>query len=229
MTNEIQKTELHNAAVFNDLAQFESAQRIATALSKATNVPEAYQNNIPNILVALEMAYRMNASPLMVMQNLDIIHGKPAFNAKFTIAMINACGRYTPLRFRFSGSGDSRTCQAYATELATGEELSGPVASIAMAKSEGWYDRKGSKWRSMPDLMLTYRAAAFWSRIYEAGLTMGMHTAEEIHDISNAGTGAKDKAADLNERLAFTEAKVEDVSAPVISSTDQSAPDPFGL
>jgi hypothetical protein len=51
-------------------AQFEHAQRIAKLLSSSDLVPNQYKGNIANTMVALEMAHRMNASPLMVMQNL---------------------------------------------------------------------------------------------------------------------------------------------------------------
>ena len=32
--------------------------------------------------------------------------------------------------------------------------VEGPTISIQMAKAEGWYDKNGSKWKTMPDVML---------------------------------------------------------------------------
>ena len=46
-------------------AQFEHAQRIAKLLSSSDLVPNQYKGNIANTMVALEMAHRMNASPMM--------------------------------------------------------------------------------------------------------------------------------------------------------------------
>lgn len=37
----------------------------------------------------------------------------------------------------------------------------------------------------MPQLMLMYRAAAFFGRVYCPEILNGMHTADEIQDISN--------------------------------------------
>lgn len=220
-TTEQLSNQRHEGAFSGEL-QFESAQRIAKAISTATNIPEAYRGNVANTLVALEMAYRMNASPLMVMQNMDIIHGKPAFSAKFAIALINDCGRYTPLRYEYSGEGDGRQCRAYATERATGEILRGPVVSIAMAKAEGWFTRSGSKWKNMPELMLAYRAAAFWQRLYEPGLVMGL-SAEELHDIAPS-TAAP--VQDLNARL---QKKEPEFTEPIHVETAQPpAADPDG-
>lgn len=175
--------EQQTLSVFSNSGAFEQAQRFANALCKSDIVPQAYRNNLPNTLVALEMANRMGESPLMVMQNLDIIHGKPAFNGKFTISRVNTCGQFTPLRFKYTGEGDNRSCYAYAKDKLTGELLEGPPVSIAMAKKEGWYSRSGSKWQAMPELMLMYRAGTFFQRMYAPELTMGMQTTEELYDI----------------------------------------------
>ena len=53
-----------------------------------------------------------------------------------------------------------------------------------MAKAEGWLTKTGSKWQTMPELMLKYRAAAFFGRLYAPEVLMGMQTAEEVIDIT---------------------------------------------
>jgi hypothetical protein len=180
MTTEINTTELttiepNNGPIFAP-AQFEHAQRIAKVLSSSDLVPTQYKNNVANTLVALEMANRMGASPLMVMQNLHIIHGRPSWGSSFIIASLNSCGRFTTLRFQ----GDANKCKAVATDKATGEVLEGPTVSLDMAKAEGWLDKAGSKWKTMPELMLKYRAAAFFGRLYAPEVLMGMQKVNQI-------------------------------------------------
>lgn len=167
---------------FGNAAGFALAQRIATALSESTLVPEAYRKNVPNCLIAVEMAARINCSPLMVMQNLHVIKGRPSWASVFIIASINSCGRYSPLRFHVQGTGDGLSCVARAVELKTGEILEGPAVSIAMAKAEGWYNRDGSKWKTLPELMLRYRAASFFGRLYAPEMLLGMQASEEVYD-----------------------------------------------
>jgi hypothetical protein len=169
--------------VFSNKANFELAQRMATALSQSSLVPEAYRGNIPNCLIVLEMANRIGCSPLMAAQNLDIIQGRPSWRSTFIIASINSCRRFSPLRFDVSGEGMSRKCVAWTIELKTGERLEGPEVSMAMAKAEGWYDKNGSKWKTMPELMLRYRAAAFFGRLYAPEMLLGMQSADEIVDV----------------------------------------------
>jgi hypothetical protein len=185
MTTDI-ATTTQSITAFSNAASFESAQRMALALVSSNIVPEQYRgkDNIGNAIVALEMAQRIGASPLAVMQNLNIIHGRPSWSSTFIIAALNSCGRFAPIRFEVTGEGDDRSCIAWTTDK-TGERLEGPPASIAMAKAEGWYAKNGSKWKTMPELMLRYRAAAFFGRLYAPDVLNGMHATEEVEDIGD--------------------------------------------
>lgn len=169
---------------------FVLAQRKAQAYSKSTLVPKDYQNNIPNVLIAMEVANRIGANDLMVMQNLYIVHGRPSWSASFLIATVNACKRFTPLRFETRGgddaSKDGYAVRAYAKDAKTGEECIGSWITWAMVKAEGWHSKNGSKWKTMPEQMFMYRAATFWARVYAPEVSMGIHTADEVEDIVGA-------------------------------------------
>ena len=174
-----------NNSVFSGIRAFEDAQRIAKALASSTLIPPQFQgqNGFANCLVALEIAGRMNISPFLCMQHLHIIHGRPSWSSAFIIAMVNGCGRFTPLRFEVSGEGDSLACYAVATDIKTNQELKGPTITMLMAKKEGWSTKSGSKWATMPDLMIRYRAAAFWGRLFAGDLLVGLQTQEEVIDV----------------------------------------------
>lgn len=169
-------------SVFFDISAFEDGQRMATLLAKSKLIPTTFQGNLPDCLIALELAMRIGVSPMAVMQNTFIIHGRPGYSAQFVIAMINSSGKYSPLRFELTGQGENRSCMAWAYELSSGDKLEGTPVSLQMAKDEGWMGKAGSKWQTMPELMLRYRAAAFFGRMYAPELLMGMRTAEELHD-----------------------------------------------
>lgn len=86
----------------------------------------------------------------------------------------------------FDGSDvDNWECVAYAVEKSTGETLESDPVTIEMAVKEGWYTKTGSKWVTMPMLMLTYRAAAFWQRVYAPEMSMGFRTVEEETDVQD--------------------------------------------
>lgn len=167
-----------------NLQSFELAQRAARLLASSSLVPKEYQNNLPNCVIALNMAQRMNADPLMVMQNLYLVHGRPSWSAQFLIATFNQCGRYNSIKFEWQGSKGAREwgCRAYATERATGERIESAWITWGMVEAEGWSKRAGSKWLTMPDQMFMYRAASWLVRAYAPELSMGLHTAEENLD-----------------------------------------------
>jgi hypothetical protein len=176
-----------NNSVFSGIRAFEDAQRIAKALASSTLIPPQFQGQqgFANCLVALEIAGRMNISPFLCMQHLHIIHGRPSWSSAFIIAMVNGCGRFTPLRFDVSGEGDSLACYAVATDIKTNQELKGPTITMTMAKKEGWATKSGSKWITMPELMIRYRAAAFWGRLFAGDLLVGLQTQEEVIDVES--------------------------------------------
>ena len=170
-------------SIFGNISAFEDAQRMAKVLVTSKLVPTAFQNNLGDCMIALEMANRMGVNPIAVMQNLYIVHGKPSWSAQFIVAAINQSGRFkTTIMYEVTGEGDSKGCIAYAFDF-EGNRVDSPRVTVEMAKKEGWYTKNGSKWQTMEDLMLRYRAATFFGRLYTPDLLMGMQTKEELDDV----------------------------------------------
>lgn len=233
--------------VFQSIQSFEAGQRMAKILAASNMVPDTYKGNIGDCTIALDIAQRMKANPLMIMQNLNVIYGRPSWSSQFIIASVNSCGRFEPLRFEVTVDNDGKAydfeyqifesewvdrkkitkvvkkranivnkrCVAWTLEKGTvipqivydyiqkalekntdislyqackkfGVSIfeSSPV-SVEMAHSDGWVDKPGSKWKTMPDQMLNYRAASFFGRLYTPEILMGMPTTEEVIDTDN--------------------------------------------
>jgi hypothetical protein len=207
MTESTALATTSSGSVFSGIQAFEDAQRIAKALASSTLIPPQFQGQqgFANCLVALEIANRMRMSPFQVMQNLHIIHGRPSWSSQFIIAMINGCGKFSPLRYEMSGKGDDLACYCVATELSTNKDLKGPTVTLAMAKKEGWATKTGSKWQTMPELMIRYRAAAFWGRLFVPELLVGIQAEEEVIDIQPVTVSAEkapSKLETLNKKIA---------------------------
>ena len=173
--------DVSEKSIFSNVEKFQQVQFMAEFLSQSDLVPKDYQKKPANVLIALSMAERMKADPMMVMRNLYVIHGRPSWSSQFLIACANSCGRFSSLQYEFSGTvnADDWSCFAYATELSTNQVVKGPTVSIAMAKAEGWHGKNGSKWKTLPELMLTYRAAAFFIRTKAPEVSMGIYTKDE--------------------------------------------------
>lgn len=184
--NSVEKRELKDvnlgANIFSGSNEFSLALKMANALSSSTIVPKDYQGNIGNALIALEMSNRLGTSPLMVMQNLYIVNGRPAWSSQYIIAMINSSKKYkTELQYCFEGKGDNLSCYAFAEDY-NGHEVKGPTITMEMARAEGWVSKTGSKWKTMPEVMIRYRAASFFGRLNCPDMIMGIYSTEEVVD-----------------------------------------------
>lgn len=221
--NSLMETE--NSAlteVIREERMFELAQRKAKVYSQSSLVPKEYVENIGNVLIAQNMANRMGADVLMVMQNLYIVHGRPGWSAQFLIATFNSCGRFSAIRYKFSGTQgkDDWSCVAYTTESRTGEVIEGSKISIEMAKAEGWHGKNGSKWRTIPEQMLRYRAATFLIRSTAPEIGMGLLTREELQDMDDDSVITSHASVD-----AITK-KLESAAVPLIETKPADEPEP---
>jgi hypothetical protein len=172
--------------------QLVSAYEEGKVYASSDLVPVHFQGKPANCFIAVEIARRINMPVFMVMQHLYVVHGRPGFEAKFVIALVNQSGVFeNPLEYEFTGSPSTPewTCTVSATRKATGKVCALPF-KFATAQAEGWVSKSGSKWKTMPDQMMMYRAAAFFTRVYCPEITMGMQTREELEDIGPAGVGA---------------------------------------
>ena len=171
------------SSIYKNTDSFEFAQRQAKSLCESNLVPISYQGQkgLPNCLVALEMSKRMNLSPLTVMQNLNIIHGRPTWSAQFISSQIMGCGRFENFDYLVKGEGETLEVQCIAKRIADQKLIKGTAVSMKMARLEGW--TKNPKYTSMPELMLRNRAATFFGRQYIPDLLLGVQTSEEVVDI----------------------------------------------
>ena len=210
---EVAEKDIDLVPGFDNMQSFEFALQAARVLSESTLVPKEYRGNIANCVIALNMAARLKADPLMVMQNLYIVYGRPGWSSQFLIAMFNTSGKFSPLRYEWVGEPgtDDWGCRAWATELATGERVEGALVTLGLAKKEGWYSRDGNKWQTMPQQMLMYRAATWFIRAYAPELAMGMYTTDEVIDLTEDEYHVHEKAAPPNsEELDIKEEEVEE-------------------
>ena len=241
MTTDLATTQTNQVQTFDffNPTQFETMQRVCKMFSSSELVPDMYKTNLAlkdgqpinpeakamaNCMIAIEMAQRVGASPLMIMQNMVIIYGRPSWSSKFLIATVNTCGRFNPLQYKFKNKGklgkvdfveytktwnagtnggkgyykneskttqydasdiDNLECIAFTSQRGSTETLESSPVSIELAIKEGWFQKSGSKWKTMAKQMLMYRAASFWTSAYAPELSMGMKTDDEIRDITD--------------------------------------------
>lgn len=171
--------------VFSSASIYGEYHRIAVDMSKGDLIPDAFRNKPANIMIALNLSSRMGADPLAIMQSMYIVHGKPSFSASFIGGLIDDSGKFGFIEYRMSGTPgqDDHGCRIVTTATSTGQEIQGPLITVAMAKAEGWWKRSGSKWPTLTDLMLGNRAITFFARRYAGSILLGMSATDELEDI----------------------------------------------
>jgi hypothetical protein len=179
--------------MWNDVKLMNTAYKMAKMLCTSALVPDTYRNTPENCLVAIDLANRLGLSPLMVMQNLYVVKGKPSWSGSFCAAAVNGSGRFTPLEFVFVGEHGtpSHGCYAKAVRRSNNSVCVSDTITMQMAQREGWLNKTGSKWQTMPVQMMMYRAAAFFARAHCPDILLGIPTYEEVQDVRGYETDAK--------------------------------------
>jgi len=191
--------------LYLDINKMNQLYKVADMFAKSDIVPKAFQQKSGNCFIALEMAGNMGISPIFLMQNMAVVHGKPTLEAKIITAMVNSSGRFAePLEYEIKGTDPAydakvkapkdRTyrVRAYAKRRSDGKVLYGPWIDWDMVEGEGWVQKEGSKWKTMPEMMFMYRAASYFSKVHCTDITFGMQSTEEMMDVIDVspGTGA---------------------------------------
>lgn len=183
MSVKSQDTINYGLTMWSDTKSMNAAMKVANLLAKSQLLPEQYIGHPENCLIAIDIANRMRVSPLLVAQNLYIVKGKPGWSGSFAISAINNCGRFSPLDFVYTENGGGG-CYAQATRLSDGKLLKGTEITLEMAQKEGWSTKNGSKWLTMSEQMLAYRAGSFFARAYCPEVLLGVQTIDEIQDVN---------------------------------------------
>ena len=183
-------------SVWTNKDQFNQCLRAADMLSKTSLIPTNYQGKPQDCFLAIEMASRIGVSPMMVMQNMYVVKGKPSWAGQACKTLVELSGKFREVKHVYTGEKgtDSRGCYLTAIRNSDGQRVDGTEITMKMAKAEGW--TSNSKWRNMPEQMLGYRAAAFFARMHCPEALMGVQTAEENYEVVD-----NNKSSALNDAL----------------------------
>lgn len=169
--------------VFTDTQTFRNALDMAKVLSRANILPKDFCGNEANTLILIDLALRLGVSILEISTCVTTLNGKVVWEAKYITGKINTSYKYVGgVEYEYSGTPntDEYGCRAVVTTR-EGKVQKGPLITIKMAKAEGWYNKQTrdgkdmvTKWQTMPEMMLSYRAVSFFSRLYCPELLLGL-------------------------------------------------------
>jgi hypothetical protein len=174
-----------NFQIAREVIPFDKLMEMSMMMAKSTIIPLTFQNRAENCFIALDMASRMGISPMLLMQNLFIIQGKPSLSGQFISALLRSSPSWRDVTLHYVGTPNQDTWGAYVSAIrnSTGELVKGATVTLSIAKKEGWFQKSGSKWQTMPEVMLAYRAYTWFGRVYAPELLMGLQSSDELEDI----------------------------------------------
>ena len=181
--------------LLTDKSRFDQLWRWAKCCASSQMVPQHFRSKPEDCFIATMMAMRLGVEPTLLMQNTYFIQGKPGMESKFAIALANGSGVFRgPIQYEMSGTGDQMQSRAYAIIDATGEVAEETVA-MSQAHAEGWTKKTGSKWKTLPSLMLKYRSAMFLIKLHCPEVLMGLQSTQELADVTTPAAQCLDDLA----------------------------------
>lgn len=174
-------THMRNSMMWNPLL-LQRANTMARIYLDSGMLPDGLK--IPGVLVGLDIAARTGRDPLSVLQSIYFVKGKAGWSSSYLIALAKEAGY--PLRWRVVDGPDGLEVTCF-TDAIEGDSAYATV-SMKMAEDEGW--TSNPKYQTMPELMLRYRSATMFVRLYLPEIILGLggptHTVDELEDIVNA-------------------------------------------
>lgn len=178
----LEKLKLEERKLNLELKKIEIEKEQSGALANSAFFPKELQGDIYSAVIIFDLSKRMNISVMEVAQSIYIIYNKPSFSTQFIVARLNQSGLIKGSLKTYI-SEDKQSCHCSAIDAITGEENIGMEITIDIAKKEGWMSKKGSKWQTMPELMLRKRSQSFFIKEFYPQVLFGMQTQEELMDI----------------------------------------------
>ena len=213
--NEIISLENEEKLLELEIKKFGLEQRRATALGKSAFFPNALKNDVASAVIIYDLANRMGISVMEVAQSIFIIYNKPSFETKFLVARLNDSGKIEG-SLRTVMSEDKKSAYCEATCSITKQVLKGMTYTIDIARAEGLIDKTGSKWKTMPELMLRYRAQSNFINEFYPEIKFGCKTKEEIED-TDGNSGSNSKSNGMSEKTS-----INDINSLLTSKKDKS-------
>lgn len=135
---------LMQVSPFTTREAFQLATDMAVQLSRSSIIPNDYRDQLPkgnewvnnpdaagNCFIVLELANRLRVSPLVVMQQVDVIYGRPSLRGTFMVALINSRDEFSPLDFVCTHEAEIAALERQMKDVA--EQLASAVGDSVQA------------------------------------------------------------------------------------------------
>ena len=175
-TTDQPSTEVATAEVVEHRGQLSERMRYAQALASASLLPQAYRAKPANVLLAMEYGDALGIAPMVAIQTIHVIEGKPTASAQLIGALVRRAGHRLRVR------GDALHAVAEITRADDPDYTFTSEWTLERAKGAGLLGK--NVWRQYPESMLKARAITEVARDACPEVLAGVaYTPEELgHD-----------------------------------------------
>lgn len=190
MTNEVAKTDAFNPVslmpkTFNEKYQMAGIMAKSGLLPQGLNTPE-------KVCVALEWGHELQLSPMVAVQNIAVINGKPTLSADIMAAVVKRSPEYGGCEWK---ELSDKAAECVVTRKGNGyEEKTTSRFTIDDATKAGLTNRP--VWRAYPKRMLKHRALAYALRDAFPDILAGIYSPEEMESVGDGEQTVTEKIAE---------------------------------
>jgi hypothetical protein len=159
---------------------FADVQRFAKMFIESPFCPDSMRN-IAACSAAIMMGMEVGLTPMMAMQSIAVINGKPSIWGDGLLALIMASAEFEDIDEKIEGKGEQMVASCMVMRVGKKRAVV-RTFSVEDAKLAGLWSKAGP-WKSYPQRMLQMRARSWAIRDAFPDVLRGLSSAEEQADV----------------------------------------------
>ena len=193
-------TTLGNVAAGGMPVDFANKFRMARVLCNSGLIPSGL-NTPEKVTVALQWGFELGLSPMVAVNNIAVVNGKPTMSAD----MLHAIARHNPeyAGLKWIEQTDKRAECVVIRKTANYTEETKGVYTWEMAQAAGLTSK--DNWKKYPSRMLKHRALSYALRDAFPDVLAGIYNPEEMESVTPSNTTSEPVIRDITPSKEETE------------------------
>ena len=160
---------------------YEGKLQMAGALAKSGLIPTGL-NTPEKVFVALQWGHELGLSPMVAVNNVAVINGKPTLSADIMAAVVKRSPEYGGIKW-IEMSDTKAECEITRILPSGDKEVYKSSYTIEEARNAGLIGK--DNWKKYPKRMLKHRCLSYGLKDVFPDILAGLYTPEEMESVSD--------------------------------------------
>lgn len=161
---------------------FEAKYQMAGVLSRSGLIPQGL-NSPEKVCVALQWGHELGLSPMVAVNNVAVINGKPTLSADIMAAVVKRSPEYGGIKW-LKLTDTEAECEI--TRILPNGEKESITSSFSMQDAQKAGLASRDVWRKYPKRMLKHRCLSYGLKDMFPDLLAGLYTPEEMESVDSS-------------------------------------------